>query len=132
METDVVVIGTGAGGAPVALALANAGIRVIALDRGPRYSAADFVHDEVEIARRNFFVPSALTDPHIVVEGAAAPRRTDDGWVSSCVGGGTVHMSGFFYRFTSRDVIPNFHIRWELCRPPASGSRYNRGNGQSA
>lgn len=100
---DVVVIGSGAGGAPVALALAEAGVDVVIVERGPRYTQADFVHDELRVARRDFFVPSARTDPHIVVSGGGEPERTNEGWVASCVGGGTVHMSGFFYRFAAAD-----------------------------
>ncbi len=99
IEADVVVVGSGAGGAPVALTLARAGASVVVLERGPRYGREQFLHDEVRIARRSFFVPSVDTDPHVLVEDGGAPERTSDGWVASCVGGGTVHMSGFFYRF---------------------------------
>jgi choline dehydrogenase-like flavoprotein len=102
-EFDVVVVGGGAGGPPVALTLARAGATVTLLDRGPRYTLQDFVHDEVRIARRDFFVPASGTDPHVVVAKGRPPRRSHDGWVASCLGGGTVHMSGFFYRFHPLD-----------------------------
>ncbi|MEZ4273273.1 MAG: GMC family oxidoreductase [Myxococcota bacterium] len=112
LEADVIVVGTGAGGSPVALTLARAGAKVLMFERGPRYSRKDFVHDEVRVARRNFFVPSVATDPHVVAVKGRPPERTHDGWVSSCVGGGTVHMSGFFYRFSPED----FRVR-ELLGP---------------
>ena len=32
------------------------------------------------------------------------PRRSADGWISCCVGGGTVHMSGFFFRLRPDDL----------------------------
>lgn len=115
-ETDVVVIGSGAGGSPVAYRLAQAGVRVLLLERGPRYTRQQFVHDEVRIARRNFFVPGADTDPHVVVAKGREPERTNEGWISSCVGGGTVHMSGFFYRFHPVD----FRMRSQLGNVPGA------------
>ncbi len=107
---DVVVIGTGAGGAPAALTLARAGVDVLMIERGPRYGREDFTHDELRVMRPDYFVPSAQTDPHILVHKGQEPERTSDGWVASCVGGGTVHMSGFFYRFGPSD----FNVRERL------------------
>ena len=102
-EVDVIVVGTGAGGAPAALTLARAGASVLMFDRGPRLTTQDFVHDEIRIVRRNFFVPSPDTDPHVLAVKGREAIRTSEGWVSTCVGGGTVHMSGFFYRFQPSD-----------------------------
>lgn len=102
---DVVVVGSGAGGAPVATLLAEAGARVLVLEKGPYYSLRDLTHDEIAICRRDFFVPFAADDPHVVRRGANAdPERTRDGWTSQCVGGGTVHMSGFWYRLHEEDL----------------------------
>ena len=100
---DAVVIGSGAGGGPVAYALATAGARVLVLERGKHLKREDFVYDEVGIAKRSVFVPSVMTDPHIVLQGSAEAKRSDDGWIAVCVGGGTVHMSGFFYRLRPED-----------------------------
>ena len=103
-EVDVVVIGSGAGGAPVAAVLAEAGARVVILEKGPYYTSQDFVHDEVKICRRNFWVPYLDEEPHTIRETEeAATKRTRSGWTSSCVGGATVHMSGFFYRLNRSD-----------------------------
>ncbi|MGO8995959.1 MAG: FAD-binding protein [Polyangiaceae bacterium] len=96
---DVVVVGSGAGGAPVALELASAGLGVVVLEKGRRYRDEDFDHDEIRMARRDFFTPSSADEPHTLRKsptGQAA--RSTAGWVSCIVGGGTVHMAGYFYR----------------------------------
>jgi choline dehydrogenase-like flavoprotein len=97
---DVVVIGSGAGGAPVAYELANAGLKVVVLDRGRRYRDEDFDHDEIRMCRRTFFLPSAQDEPHTVRKSEAEKAvPSTAGWVSTIVGGGTVHMAGYFHRF---------------------------------
>jgi choline dehydrogenase-like flavoprotein len=52
MIADAVVVGTGAGGGPAAALLAEAGLRVVVLEAGPRWSAADFTGDEAEMTAR--------------------------------------------------------------------------------
>ena len=41
-EYDVCVIGSGAGGGPVALALSEAGYQVLVLEKGPWFTEKDF------------------------------------------------------------------------------------------
>jgi hypothetical protein len=54
---DVCIIGSGAGGAPMALELGRAGYKVVILEKGAWYKKADFYHDEILNSRRNFFMP---------------------------------------------------------------------------
>jgi len=102
---DAVVVGSGAGGGAVAYALTRAGFRVCVLEKGPHYTEADFFHDELLVCRRNFFVPSPLEEPHMILKpGDRAAQRSADTWIACCVGGGTVHMSGFFFRLHREDL----------------------------
>jgi len=96
---DVVVIGSGAGGAPVAERLARAGAKVLLVEKGKAYTRADFDRDEIEWCRRDRFVPSPTDDPHTWRndEGKRA-FPTTNGWISTVLGGGTVHMGAYLLR----------------------------------
>ena len=109
-EVDVVVVGSGAGGAPMALQLGRAGYKVVLLEKGPDYSLADYTHDEISISRRNFFMPLPWDEPHLWRVGQQLA------WTANCVGGGTVHMSGFFYRLKPVD----FRMKSMLGAPEGS------------
>ncbi|MFF3062479.1 GMC family oxidoreductase N-terminal domain-containing protein [Streptomyces sp. NPDC057909] len=74
--TDVLVIGSGFGGAIPAYHLAAGGARVTVLERGPRLAAADFTHD-LSLGTYNRIVDVVKGDGISVVAG-------------NCVGGGSV------------------------------------------
>ncbi len=112
---DLIVVGSGAGGAPVAQRCAAAGMKVLILERGKKYVRDDFAdRDEIEWCRRDRFWPSILTDPHTRRgdEGQHA-QRTTDGWTSVILGGGTVHMSGFFLRAHPDDAKQGTRLKGE-------------------
>jgi len=101
---DAVVIGSGAGGGPMAARLAEAGWDVLLLEKGPFRQRQEYSADEVTATQRDFFVPSFADEPHVLVAaGDPRPRPTELGWVGNSVGGGTVRMGGFFYRFHPDD-----------------------------
>ncbi len=77
LRADAVVIGSGAGGAPAAAALAEAGHEVIVLEAGPRYETSDFTGDEAEMVGRLMKATRAGDSGHEIYAGA-------------CVGGSTV------------------------------------------
>jgi len=99
---DVVIVGSGAGGGPLALVCAQAGLEVLVLEKGPRCSRQAYAR-EGGIPPGDF-TPSIQEDPHTVVtRQTTTPLLTDFGWIATCVGGGTVHMGGYFYRFHPDD-----------------------------
>ncbi len=111
MIYDVCIIGSGAGAAPVAHDLSNAGFKVIVLEKGPWYNEDDFTKDEVAVSRRNLYTPLLKDEQHVINE------RLEDGttkryvgseynwsfWNGSMVGGSSNLMSGYFHRMKPND-----------------------------
>ncbi|MEM7354112.1 MAG: GMC family oxidoreductase [Acidobacteriota bacterium] len=100
---DVVIIGSGAGGGPLAFELARAGLDVLVLEKGPRFRREQYTREAHGLAP-GAFTPDLASDPHTVVtRKTRTPLRTTLGWIACCVGGGTTHMGGYFYRFHRDD-----------------------------
>ncbi|MGB0723020.1 MAG: GMC family oxidoreductase [Gammaproteobacteria bacterium] len=110
-EYDVCIIGSGAGGAPVAQSLAQAGHHVLVLEKGPWWTEVDFYKDELAASRRDAYKTDKRLEPHVVEDedgrgGWSAVSSAESGWDfwnGNCVGGSSNFMSGFFHRLRAED-----------------------------
>ena len=95
---DVVVIGTGAGGAPVLARLAAAGLRVVALEAGRWWKdpSADFETDEIA-ATKLYWLGERLS-------GGATPTAFGGNNSGTGVGGSTLHWGAYVPRADARDL----------------------------
>lgn len=111
MKYDVCIIGSGAGGAPIAYELSKAGFNVVVLEKGKYYKEEDFNKDELAISRRKMYQPKLEDEFHIINEKEQDGTITRyDGresawsfWNGSMVGGSSNLMSGFFHRLKPND-----------------------------
>ena len=111
MKYDVCIIGSGAGGSPIAYELSNAGFNVVVLEKGDYYKEDDFTKDELAVSRRDIFTPQLSEQFHIVKEHSPSGETiTYDGresgwnfWNGSLVGGSSNLMSGYFHRMKPND-----------------------------
>ena len=117
-DFDVCVIGSGAGGGPVALTLAEAGYSVVVIEKGPWLREGDFCKDEIAATRRSTYTPNLRDERHVLEQqdddGAWQAESTSssgwDFWNGNLVGGATNLMSGFFHRMKPVD----FRLRSEF------------------
>jgi len=116
-EVDFVIIGGGGAGAIVAKELSTAGFQVVILEQGPYLHESDFEHDELKY--RDIWEPpgnigqEALTNDHNLQPNtfrkSADEKAVPAAFVQygRCIGGGTVHFTGNYWRFHEVD----FHER---------------------
>lgn len=111
MTYDICIIGSGAGGSPIAYELSNAGFNVVVLEKGKDYKEEDFNKDELAVCRRDMFTPPLKEEQHVI------NQRNEDGtvtrfvgseyswnfWNGSMVGGSSNLMSGYFHRMKPND-----------------------------
>ncbi len=113
-EYDVCVIGSGAGGGPIAWTLAGAGFSVLVLEKGPWIHNNEFFKDELACCRREVYTPPLSQEQHVIEDrdgdggddGWTATPTAESGWNfwnGNCVGGATNFMSGFFHRLQPVD-----------------------------
>ena len=110
-DYDICIVGSGAGGSPIAYELSNAGYRVVVLEKGKNYKEEDFSKDELAVSRRDLFTPKLQDEQHVI------NQREEDGtvtrylgseynwsfWNGSMVGGSSNLMSGYFHRMKPND-----------------------------
>ena len=115
-DYDVCIIGSGAGGGPVALTLAQAGYDVLVLEKGPWLTEKDFYKDELACCRRSVYTPNLRDEQHVIEDYDGKDEQGQykwaseatfesgwDFWNGNMVGGATNVMSGFFYRLKPVD-----------------------------
>lgn len=111
VKYDVCIVGSGAGAAPIAYELSNAGFNVVVLEKGKYYKEEDFSKDELAISRRNKFTPLLKDEQHVMnvreedgtlnrYEGAESDWNF---WNGSMVGGSSNLMSGYFHKMHEND-----------------------------
>jgi len=93
---DAVVIGTGAGGAPLTARLAKAGLSVVALEAGRAFRPDDHVADEV--AADIYWMEERLS-------GGTTPTAFGSNNSGMGVGGSTLHWGAFCPRPDPRDLL---------------------------
>jgi gluconate 2-dehydrogenase alpha chain len=115
---EAVVVGLGAAGGIVAEQLAAAGVRVLALDKGPLHTDEEFrvKHDEIRYYSRGGLVPQLATDPVTWRPDERTPARLLP-WATGLLGnseplhlppsvgpgGGTLHWGGASWRHREVD-----------------------------
>lgn len=128
-QFDAVIIGSGAGGAPIAHILAKAGKSVLILEKGPLFltqqqspaGLSDFKRDElfatgaekrlavpgVSNGGASFFTshvePDLNDEPHVYEHAAGDDRATIEGYTCQVVGGGTQLYGAVSLRFSELD-----------------------------
>ncbi len=107
---DICIIGSGAGAAPIAYELSEAGAKVLILEKGDFYKEEDFSKDEISFCRRSIITPKLKDEYHLIEdkeegEWVATPTYASgwDFWNGNIVGGSSNLMSGFFHRLHPRD-----------------------------
>jgi choline dehydrogenase-like flavoprotein len=128
-QVEVLVIGSGAGGAPLTHTLVNAGRQVLVLDKGPLLRTqnqspdglSDFKRDEMfatgsekrvnspqlanygESFYSSHVEPDLNDEPHVYRGEDGRDRATIEGYTAQVVGGGTQLYGGVSLRFTPDD-----------------------------
>ena len=129
-DFDAVIIGSGAGGAPIAHQLVQAGKTVLVLEKGPLLRPQDQANDGLSAFKRDeafstgfekrieldgvvnkgasyyssHIEPDINDEPHIYRTFEGQDKATIEGYTAQAVGGGTQLYGGVSYRFTARDL----------------------------
>ena len=128
-DFDVVIIGSGGGGAPIAHELVGSGHTVLVIEKGPllrpqyltKESLSGFRRDELlstgvekrielpQVANRgasydsSHIEPDINDEPHVYRTFDGQDKATIEGYTAQVVGGGTQLYGGVSYRYIARD-----------------------------
>src|ERR1700737_1952765 len=116
-ETEILIVGSGAGGGIAAWVLSEAGYRVTVLEKGPWLTEQAFSNDDVKFGYRDFYTQDVLVEPRTFrTNGSSTARVNHASPISRCVGGGTFHYGGASPRF----LPDEFRLRSLYGVPPGS------------
>jgi choline dehydrogenase-like flavoprotein len=113
-----VIVGAGGAGGVVAKELSTAGFQVVVLEQGPYLREGDFIHDELkfkDVFDPPFIGQEVLTNDHTLQPNTFRKTAGDKAVLTSfaqygrCVGGGTVHFTGNYWRFHEVDFLERSH-----------------------
>ena len=103
-ETDVLIVGSGAGAAPIAFKLARNGIKVTMLEKGDWVPKDATTEDELAQIHLEMHRPSDDADPTIVKsKGELVSESSRVGQSFYLVGGGTIRYAATSWRFRPQD-----------------------------
>lgn len=102
MDADLIIIGSGVGGASLAAALAPSGLRILVLEKGERLLPCPEARDDEAIFLRKHFAPTE--------EWMGSDGRPFVAGNNYAVGGNTKFYGGVMYRFREADFAPRQHL----------------------
>jgi len=115
MDFDICIIGSGAGASPIAYRMAQAGAKVLILEKGPWLTEKEFFKDELTISIHDAYNPKLSDEQHVIEEeyvdengenfwqGEATSESGWSWWNGNVVGGSSNFMSGYFHRLKPID-----------------------------
>jgi choline dehydrogenase-like flavoprotein len=115
---DFVIVGAGGAGGVVAKELSTAGFQVVVLEQGPYFREQDFDHDELKFKDPYdppFIGQEVLTNDHALQPNTFRKTQAEKAALTAfaqygrCVGGGTVHFTGNYWRFHEIDFRERSH-----------------------
>ena len=118
---DVVIVGSGAAGGVIARELARAGLTVVLMEQGPRFSVRSFRHDELKDWYLGGITNDAVKNPQTFRDSpdkkAEVQKFKPALWYGRGVGGSSLHYTANFWRFHEID----FNERSVLGAIPGTG-----------
>jgi choline dehydrogenase-like flavoprotein len=107
-RVDVCIVGAGASGGAAAKVLTEAGLSVVAIERGPWLQSHHFSGDELKYLNRNYVWPDPLLKPRTYRPNDRSPSEiVQFSPTPQAVGGGTIHWGGLVPRM----VLEDFKLR---------------------